>query len=113
MIRFYEVNINILGMLARHMCRGRCAHGWRHQRSIAVHLQRAVTQGQKVHARTAKYVTEIDFQKVSNHAAFTKTDNRPDQTRRWPNAGLMLGLRLRRWPNIKPTLGGRLVVCRE
>ena len=28
----------------------------------------------------------------------------PTNTLRLPNAGLMLGQRLRRWPNIKPTL---------
>ena len=27
------------------------------------------------------------------------------KTRRLPNAGLMLGQRLRRWPNVKPTFG--------
>ena len=29
----------------------------------------------------------------------------PADTRRWPDAGLMLGQRRRRWPNIKPALG--------
>ena len=29
----------------------------------------------------------------------------PDNTRRWPNVGLLLGHRLRRWRNIKPALG--------
>ena len=33
----------------------------------------------------------------------------PANTRRWPNAGVMLGHRLRRWPNNNPTLGQRLV----
>ena len=33
----------------------------------------------------------------------------PANTRRLPNAGLMLGHRLRRWPNIKPEFGDRLV----
>ena len=35
----------------------------------------------------------------------------PVKTRRWRNAGLMLGQRLRRrrWPNIKPALRQRLV----
>ena len=30
-----------------------------------------------------------------------------------PNAGFMLGQRLRRWPNMKPALGERLVFCRD
>ena len=33
----------------------------------------------------------------------------PENTRRWPNAGLMLAQRRRRWANISPTLGQRLV----
>ena len=33
----------------------------------------------------------------------------PANTRRWTNAGLLLGQRLRRWPNINPTLVQRLV----
>ena len=34
----------------------------------------------------------------------------PENTRRLPTVGLMLGQRLRRWPNIKYTSGKRLVV---
>ena len=33
----------------------------------------------------------------------------PENTKRWPNVGLMLVQRLRRWANINPTLGERLV----
>ena len=33
----------------------------------------------------------------------------PANTRRLPNAGLMLAQRLRRWPNIKPALGEYIV----
>ena len=36
-------------------------------------------------------------------------DTNPASTRRWNNAGLMLGHRLRRWLNIKPSLSQRLV----
>ena len=34
---------------------------------------------------------------------------RRSNTRRWPNAGLMLAHRLRRWSNISPVLGYRVV----
>ena len=34
---------------------------------------------------------------------------KPLNTRRWPNAGLMLGQRRRRWANINSALGQRLV----
>ena len=34
---------------------------------------------------------------------------RRSNTRRWPNAGLMLAHRLRRWPTINPVLGFRVV----
>ena len=35
----------------------------------------------------------------------------PENTRRWPNVGLMLGHGRRRWANIYPTLGQRLVIA--
>ena len=34
---------------------------------------------------------------------------RRSNSRRWPNAGLLLAHRLRRWPNISPVLGSRVV----
>ena len=34
---------------------------------------------------------------------------RRSNTKRWPNAGLMLALRLRRWPSISPLLSYRVV----
>ena len=34
-------------------------------------------------------------------------------TRRWPDAGLLLGQRRRRRPNSKPTLGQRLITSRD
>ena len=33
----------------------------------------------------------------------------PANTRRWPNAGSMMGHRLRRWPSTNPALDQRLV----
>ena len=33
----------------------------------------------------------------------------PAKTKRWPNAGLMLGQRRRRWPIIDPALGQLIV----
>ena len=37
----------------------------------------------------------------------------PANTRRWPNADLMLGHRLRRWPSIKSALGQRIVFAEK
>ena len=54
--------------------------------------------------------------KILGHSDITplitwEVSNIPANTRRGPNAGLMLGQRRRRWANINPALGPRLVLA--
>ena len=50
---------------------------------------------------------------VPEMIALALNQDDPANTRRWANAVLMLGWRLRRWPNIKTTFAERLVFARE
>ena len=51
----------------------------------------------------------VSVQSVRLSSDFYRAGPRQANTRRWPNAGLMLALRLRCWGNISPVLGYRVV----
>ena len=43
--------------------------------------------------------------RIHNTTKYIASGSNPDNTRRWPNVGLMLGQRRRRWASVSPTLG--------
>ena len=55
------------------------------------------------------YKSEINFVAYILYRAYTSKTTFPANTKRSPNAGLMLAHYLRRWTNISPALGQRLV----
>ena len=50
-------------------------------------------------------LSQISFVSVRSHCLSCRRSN----TRRWPNAGLLLAHRLRSWANISPVLGYRVM----